>query len=1626
MLMQPPKSDREPDAGDIAIVGVACAFPGSEGPDAFFRAILAGEEKIRQPEADWDAARYLASAGTTRITTAAGGYLGDLFRFDPAELGLMPSSVDGSEPDQFLALKAARDALADAGYLGEGHDHTNSGIILGHSTYLHRGNANVVQHGIVVDQTLALIRELIPEAGDAAVETLKQALLAKLPPFNADIAPGLVPNVMTGRIANKLDLRGPNYIIDAACASSLLAVNIAMEELRSGRSDLMLAGGVNASIPAEVYMVFTQLGALSKRSHVRTFDAEADGTLLGEGLGIVVLKRLSDALASGDKIYAVIKAVGQSSDGKGSGLLAPRLEGEILAIRRALEDAGVAPSTIGLVEAHGTGIPLGDRTEISALREVFGARLEGLPRTALGAVKSMIGHCIPAAGMAGLIKTAMALRHKVLPPTLCKNVNPELGIETTRLYVNTAARPWIQPMGTPRRAAVNAFGFGGINSHAILEEAPATGPAPRPHHLPAELIVLAADTTAALAGAIDALLAGLEGPLADASLASIGAALAERAVGAGPARLALVAADKAELRDRLSKARDRIASGRVSLNGRSGYFSADAPVEGKLAFVFPGEGAQYQGMLAEALAAFPEAREWFDFWDGLFGDARGFRPSDCVFPPPTTLDPAWSERLRHELFGIELGSESVFLASQAMFDVTRLLGLEPDAMLGHSSGEHSALRAAGVLGAGGWLELEHNIRDLNRLYKEMAGAGDIEGGALLTVGAVPRERTLALADGEAVHLALDNCHQQTVLYGERPKLEAIAGELGREGGLCAFLPFDRPYHTPLFGPVAEVVENAYQGMEFKPASVPLYSCATAAPMPETPEAIRALAAEQWRSRVRFTETIERMYADGFRIFVEVGPSANLTGFIDNILQGMPDKGASAMAVALDSRRRPHLSTMLGAFGRLWAAGRGIDIGALYARRGIMPADLDAARAPAKRQRVFPNTLAMIRFSPEEAADLRAALRPGGGVPEALKDTAPGAVAPEPVPAAPTHAVVEAEVPPVATPAESVPSADVDAVMFNHFALMQQFLDTQAQVMSAVAGGSPAGAAQFGPTSATYAEPSAPQPFPFLHHVLSEEPGRLIAGCDLDAAQDIFLQHHILYSPHVSDLDPELTALPVVPLAVSLEMLAEVAAALDGAGAVPVRLEKVRAHNWIALDDGVRSLVMTATALPDAEPGERRYAASVADPDGAPLIDAEVIFADAPAAIAGLAPLVERRVPSRRDDELYATGMFHGPLFQSMSGLLAWDDSGIDARLAGTPLHGFFREGEPSGLLINPVLLDAIGQLTAYWIDQGPGSDFSSFPSRIERIDLVDAGCEDTEGGRISGRLAFEPGEGGTRYLTGDFVAYGPDGAPLFRATGWRDRFFDVPPRFYVARWQPREVFYGDEVSGLFAPGALPEGAVLWHVPAFPAGFLDDAGGIWRRVLAYTVLSAEEREHFATLPPNPRRRDDWLVGRLALKEAVRAFLERETGTLLLPADIVIRTTEDGRPFVAMEGLELFGAAPEVSLAHVAGRALAIAAPAGTAVGVDLELAGRVEPADLAAGGFSPGERALLAEGDLLRAWCAKEAAAKCLGTGLDGAPQAFTVTALSNGVALVDGPGAAGGMPVALTEMDDAVLAVACL
>lgn len=1603
-----------PATEPIAIIGMACMYPQAPDLARFWHNIIQGVDAVGEPVATWDAQRYLDSG---RIKTAQGGYLKDLYRFDPREFGIMPNSLDGGEPDQFLALKVAAEALKDAGYLDLSHDHRDTGIVLGHSTYLHRGQGTLIQNHIVIDQTLDVLRSTCPHLEPEALEEVRRLLAAKLPAASPDIAPGLVPNVMTGRIANRLNLKGPNYLVDAACSSSLLAVNAAIDELRLGRSRLMIAGGVNASLPAEVSVIFTQLGALSGRGRVRPFETGSDGTLLGEGLGMVVLKRLGDALQDGDRIYAVLRGVGQASDGRGTGLLAPSVEGESLAIRRAYADSGVEPASVSLIEAHGTGIPLGDKTEIAALKSVFGERRAGQGSMALGSVKSMISHTIPAAGMAGLIKSALALHHKVLPPMLCAEVNPDLGIDDTPLYVNNRPAPWVAPQGRPRRAGVNSFGFGGINTHAILEEAPALHPAPlRCQPWPAELCLVAGASAADVAAQLDDLSAWLA-VRPDATLAEVAAALLQRVdradAPAGDCRLALVATDLPGLAKQIGQARKKLSDSATSWSTRTGLCYSARAQEGQLAFVFPGEGSQYTDMLADLALCFDEVRDWLDFWCGLYDDAPGERRTDIVYPPPTGLSAERRAALEQRLHDMDVGSEAVFIGGQALNRLLTSFGVQPDVMLGHSSGESSALAASGAIPAATPQELAAFIRELNAVYRAELARGTIPTGALLAVGALAREDidTHRAAVDASLVVAMDNCANQVIVYGAVAPVEALQARLTAAGAVCMRLPFDRGYHTPAFEPITQAFLKYYRSIKLSAPQVPLYSCATAERFPSGTAQLRQTAAAQWSATVRFRETVRKMHADGVRTFVEVGPSSNLSNFIQDILAGQPH-----LSLATNQRRKGGVDQFLSVLAQLWVHRQPVRLARLTEGRALRALDLADRRAPALRGVALDNTMPQVRLNDGDrqrlcalAARAPATLAaPAPATPSALTSTAqPGADAATPsslAAVAPAPATALEVLPNPATGPGSVspdPSAvsftpvseDSDnggaaesgaalaGVMADYFDLMRGFLDQQRAVMDRASAG-----AFDSETLAPAADPVTAAT-PFLDEIVAHDADRLKARCHLSLSRDQFLRDHVLSGPVSAD-DPQLSGLSCVPLMVSLEIMAQACAALAGRVDVGV-VRQVRAYDWIALDAGEVELTVEARGLP-GDPAA--FVAELSGPAGR-LVSAEYVFGPESAGwqLPPAPALVQWRPARWNDDGLYTSGMFHGPVFQSIRHIHGWDDAGIDAELSPVSLHGFFDPAAPATLVLNPVLLDAMGQLAAYWIAEFAGTDFNCFPSTIERIELYQTCPADRDGLQLRARQqsldASSNDIAAPRRWA--FECADAQGQPLVRVRGLVNVFYPVPNRFYQVRRAPVSGWLGEPAAGPAAPGVL-----LWQLAHLPEDFCSQSAGIFLRLLAHIVLSAPERAEWAALQGTVRHRRQWLLGRACLKEAVRQWVHARTGRWLHSADVIVWHDELGAPWVDGAWRDVWLAAPEVSLSHDEHGCLAAVGEPGRALGVDRERLDRVRDPALLAGALGAAERQSLPAAPsaerLLAHWCAKEAAAKCLGLGLQGRPEAFEV------------------------------------
>ncbi|MEE9296945.1 MAG: beta-ketoacyl synthase N-terminal-like domain-containing protein, partial [Phycisphaerae bacterium] len=454
----------------IAIIGMGCLFPNARGLQEYWRLLRRSEDGIREvPSSHWSVADYFAPEGNGADLTYCrrGAFLSSI-DFDPTEFGIPPATLEAIDTSQLLSLVVAKAAMQDAGYGHEREfDRSRTSVILGVTGTQEMVLPLAARMGHPIWRRALRACGVSEDVTESVVREISEAYVS----WQENSFPGLLGNVVAGRIANRLNLRGTNCVVDAACASSLSAIHLSMLELSSGRSDLALSGGVDALNDIFMFMCFSKTQALSPTGDARPFSKDADGTVIGEGVGMVVLKRLEDARRDGDRIYAVIRGMGSSSDGRSQSIYAPRSQGQAEALRSAYRLGGVDPGTIEMVEAHGTGTRVGDLVEFEALKTVYRqARARGT-WCALGSVKSQIGHTKAAAGVAGLIKAVLALHHQVLPPTIkVSEPNPEFEIASSPFYLNTEPRPWIATNAHPRRSCVSSFGFGGSNFHVVLEE----------------------------------------------------------------------------------------------------------------------------------------------------------------------------------------------------------------------------------------------------------------------------------------------------------------------------------------------------------------------------------------------------------------------------------------------------------------------------------------------------------------------------------------------------------------------------------------------------------------------------------------------------------------------------------------------------------------------------------------------------------------------------------------------------------------------------------------------------------------------------------------------------------------------------------------------------------------------------------------------------------------------------------------------------------------------------------------------------------------------------------------------------------------------------------------------------
>ena len=1073
-----PSGERRRGPSDIAIIGMSCLLPKAADKGRFWENILNGVRCTEEvPLERWDSELYFTNDRRARDNCYSkwGGFI-DPVAFDPMQYGMPPNSIPSVEPLQLLVLEAVRHALQDAGYMDKPFDRENTSVILG-------AGGGVGEHGLGYGfRSMAL--HYLTAAGTEVdeVHAMLERLNGRIPEWTEDSFAGLLMNVAAGRVANRFDLGGTNYTVDAACASSLAAVRLAVEELEGGSSNMAIVGGADTMQSPFAYLCFSNTQALSPTGMSRPFDASADGIVISEGIAIAVLKRLEDADRDGDRVYAVIKGVGSSSDGKDKGLTAPRPAGQIRALERAYAKAGFTPDTVGLFEAHGTGTVVGDQSEVESLTRHLTAAGAARQSAALGSVKSMLGHTKCTAGVAGLLKAALALHHKVLPPTIgVTQPNPKAKFEESPLYVNTESRPWLRN-GSPRRAGVSAFGFGGTNFHAVLEEHQVLGQThgegeppgePRfgrsltlPHHLetpgrqewPAELLLWRAKNANEILQSVEIILdAVAQG--AKPLVRDLAAALTSevKRTDKGEVTLAVVAGTLDELTARLKSAKGLLAKGETTFDPSGVYFSSHNIFgSDNIAFLFPGQGSQSVNMLRDLSIASPLVREVFEQADHALGDRLGASLSTYVFPRPSFTDDQRSASEK-ALTQTRIAQPALGAADAAMLHVLGELGVEADFVGGHSYGEYVALYAAGVL----------SFDDL-MLVSEARGrivgqAGATAGGTMAAVSGDEATVSALLAGVDGVWCANFNAPNQTVISGTEDGI-AQALELCAGKGLAARrIKVSCAFHSPLVKDATVPFAGALDQAAFNVARVPVYSNTSGRPHGNDARSIRRQLVDHLVQPVRFADQVRAMHDAGARVFIEVGPGRVLSGLVQQTLKGRP-----FAAIALNVPSRDSITSLMHGLAQLAAAGVQFDARPLTENRTTRVIDL-AKLLEQTRPPTLSRTTWMI--SGAKSVPLHGATPTPASKP-ANKESAPTAIpavltartksentriqtpaAPAPTPTRPAAAFPSTATN-FAAPqplAQRPPAGQVDAIMSAHQHLMAKFLDTHKNVMLGLLG-----------------------------------------------------------------------------------------------------------------------------------------------------------------------------------------------------------------------------------------------------------------------------------------------------------------------------------------------------------------------------------------------------------------------------------------------------------------------------------------------------------------------------------------------------------------------------------------------
>ena len=935
----------------IAVIGMAALMPDATSIDEFWQNIIDAHVSIKEVTKDrWDPDIYWENGAPGNVTegktySKIGGFV-EGYEFDWRRWRQPPGTLPQIDPCQLWAVTVSADAIDNAGY-GEGGktlDRARTGVIFANALGgENRSESNIRVYSAEMRQ-IAIDNGATPEQADAMVEKMCEGT----PRIDEDTMPGELANVVSGRVANLLDLQGPNYSTDAACASSMAALLDACRLLQTRQVDAMLAGATDRCMEAPTYAKFSAIGALSP-SHSTPFDARANGFVMGEGAGVLLLKRLSDAIDDDDDIKAVIRGVGGSSDGRGKGITAPSQRGQVQAVSRAYAQAGYDPSTVELVEAHGTSTKVGDATELSTLSLLWKG-LDGGDHIAVGSVKSQIGHLKAAAGIAGIMKACNAVYHATIPPSAgFVTPNPTVEWNEIPFFVPTKALDWAKPDSNPRRAGISAFGFGGTNFHVTLEEyvpgyhaeiveewrgrweayagiSTSSSSKPSMTHdelkaIEGGLLLLSGDSVDAIKSKLSAILLSDSNFDDDPKGIRLSFTLPEywSFDVNDSVRMAISATSWAEFnkrKDLALKAMDD--AGKWGFLMSQGIQISDQPAmppQAKVAHMYPGQGSQYVGMTNDLFGRYSGVGEVWSKADLTMVDVLdGETLSSFVLRENLTDEE--KKEAEHKLKQTEYTQPAMLTADLAIEAALNAHGHQPDMVAGHSLGEYAALMSAGIL------DMDGALRAAAARGTEM-GSVEIDDKGLMASVTAPYERIAEIieeVDGYVI-AANKNSPKMTVIAGETEPVKAAMSRFEAEGFQTVALATSHAFHSRIVAPANEPLRRFLESLEINWPKIPITSNVDGGWYPmddggDSKTAVLSKLAPQMASSVEWTTQIDSMYDAGARVFLEVGPKRALTVFASQILEGK-----QAIPVMTNHPKAGGIATFLSALGTLALAGR---------------------------------------------------------------------------------------------------------------------------------------------------------------------------------------------------------------------------------------------------------------------------------------------------------------------------------------------------------------------------------------------------------------------------------------------------------------------------------------------------------------------------------------------------------------------------------------------------------------------------------------------------------------------------------------------------------------------------------